>query len=295
MYEISTESFVIHLNARNPDVLVALPNMAFQAIKTEKICGLNTMYTSEGVYLSLTKNKDVTKHPKNGADINEIKEILLADIDFVSHTEAVEVNFLMHQECLNLKSTLKLATLRDKEFMTFNMPNGKNIKIYSYMRTLYNATCKPIEKIEISLTNSVSNDSNELCFRDQPVTYTIDKEIKKGYLINDGIIKKNMINDKDTTNIQSNEDVIKFSENLINQEKNFSKLKNEKMELESKIENILVENYSLKSKIEFLENRINYYNSLKKEEIQVNTLLNHPEIEYKDDINENFLILQKLP
>ncbi|CAF1104779.1 unnamed protein product, partial [Brachionus calyciflorus] len=31
--------------------------------------------------------------------------------------------------------------------------------------------------------------SNELCFRDQPVTYIIDKEIKKGYLINDGIIK----------------------------------------------------------------------------------------------------------
>jgi len=149
------------------------------------------MHTSEGVYLSLTKNKDVAKHPKNGADINEIKEILLADIDFVSHTEAVEVNFLMHQECLNLKSTLKLATLRDKEFFTFNMPNGKNITIYSYMKTLYGATCKPIDKIEISLTNSVSNDSNELCFRDQFVTYTIDKEIKKGFLINDGIIKPN--------------------------------------------------------------------------------------------------------
>ncbi|CAF0907195.1 unnamed protein product [Brachionus calyciflorus] len=59
------------------------------------------------------------------------------------------------------------------------------------MRTLYGVTCKSIEKIEISLTNSVSNDSNELCFRDQPVTYTIDKEIKKGYLINDGIIKPN--------------------------------------------------------------------------------------------------------
>ncbi|CAF1008278.1 unnamed protein product [Brachionus calyciflorus] len=119
------------------------------------------MYTSEGFYLSLTKNKDVSKHPKNGADINEIKEILLADIDF------------------------------DKEFMTFNMPNGKNITIYSYMRNLYGATCKPIEKVEISLTNSVSNESNELCFRDQPVTYTIHKEIKKGYLINEGIIKPN--------------------------------------------------------------------------------------------------------
>ncbi|CAF1133311.1 unnamed protein product, partial [Brachionus calyciflorus] len=190
MYEISTE-VLFHLNARNPDVLVALPNMAFQAIKTEKICALNTLNTSEGIYLSLTKNKDVSKHPKNGADINEIKEILLADLDFVSRTEAVEVNFLMHQECLKLKSTLKLATLRDKEFMKFNMPNGKNITIYSYMRTLYGATCKPIEKIEISLTNSVSNDSNELCFRDQPVTYTIDKEIKKGFLINDGIIKPN--------------------------------------------------------------------------------------------------------
>ncbi|CAF1039597.1 unnamed protein product [Brachionus calyciflorus] len=80
LYEISKENFVIHLNARNPEVLVALPNMAFQAFKTEKICGLNTMHTSEGVYLSLTKNKDVAKHPKNGADINEIKEILLADI-----------------------------------------------------------------------------------------------------------------------------------------------------------------------------------------------------------------------
>ncbi|CAF1107876.1 unnamed protein product, partial [Brachionus calyciflorus] len=90
LYEISKESFVIHLNARNPDVLVALPNMSFQAIKTEKICGLNTMHTTEGVYLSLTKNTDVAKHPKNGADINEIKEILLANIDFVSHTEAVE-------------------------------------------------------------------------------------------------------------------------------------------------------------------------------------------------------------
>ncbi|CAF1003526.1 unnamed protein product, partial [Brachionus calyciflorus] len=117
LYEISTQSFVIHLNARNPDVLVALPNMAFQAIKTKKICGL----------------------------INEIKEILLSDIDFVIHIEAVEVNFLMHQECLNLKSTLKLATLRDKNYVK----------------------------------------------RDQPVTYRIDKEIKKGYLIIDGIIKPN--------------------------------------------------------------------------------------------------------
>ncbi|CAF1026667.1 unnamed protein product, partial [Brachionus calyciflorus] len=114
LYEIGTESFVIHLNARNSDVLVALPNMAFQDIKSEKICNLNTMYTSEGVYLSLTKNKDV---------------------DFVSHTEAVEVNFPIHQE--------------------------------------------------------FSNDSIELCFRDQPGTYTIDKEIKKGFLINDGIIKPN--------------------------------------------------------------------------------------------------------
>ena len=74
------------------------------------------MYTAEGVYLSINKNKEVSKHPKNGANINEVKELLLADIDFVSHTEAVEVNFLMHPECLNFKSTLKLLTLRDKEF-----------------------------------------------------------------------------------------------------------------------------------------------------------------------------------
>ncbi|CAF1069283.1 unnamed protein product, partial [Brachionus calyciflorus] len=41
------------------------------------------------------------------------------------------------------------------------------------------------------LNNPVSNDSNELCFRDQPVTYTTEKEIKKSYLINDGILKPN--------------------------------------------------------------------------------------------------------
>ncbi|CAF0965455.1 unnamed protein product [Brachionus calyciflorus] len=67
---------------------------------------------------------------------------------------------------------------------------------------LFNTKCKAKDNF-FSLHDSIrvwddtsyhSCPYNELCFRDQPVTYTIDKEIKKGYLINDGIIKPNSEN-----------------------------------------------------------------------------------------------------
>lgn len=85
-----------------------------------------------------------------------------------------------------------------------------------------------------------------------------------------------------------------ISQKLKEKEKEYLKIKNLKNELEIRTENLSIENNSLKYKIEFLENRVNYYQNLissnnnNKDRIETQENINQ-NIQNEDTLYQNFL------
>ena len=192
LYLISQEKFEIHLGSNNPDILLSYPKLAFQVTKQERLCNMQVMSTTEGVYLGIGTNKEVNKKSIEGADINEIKELLLADIDYESHSHAVDRSFLIHQECLNLRSILKsFAMSTENEFLTHILPNGNNITVYSFMKNVYIGTCRDINSVIVIGNTQIPQTNPPTCYEYQPVIYNNNKFNKTGFLTPDGVIQEN--------------------------------------------------------------------------------------------------------
>ena len=186
LYHISRETFVADLVSKNPNMLLAHPKMAFQVTTSEQLCGLKTVQTTEGVYLSLFTNDKINKKPPENIDINEIKELLLSDIDFESHSHAVDHRFLLHQDCNTLKTILQSFAITNKEdFLTYTMPDGDTTVFYSYMKNIYTANCKNIYSLTIVNSNRAKE---EMCYEYLPIMYAINEEKKSGFLTPEGLI-----------------------------------------------------------------------------------------------------------
>ena len=167
--------------------MLSYPRLAFQVTKSEELCGLNTLQTTEGIFLGIFANDKIKKKPPENINIDELKELLLSDMDFESHTHASDYKFIMHQECLNLKTILRsFAISTDNEYITHTMPNNNLISFYANMRNIYAASCINISSI--SITNNNKAGTPESCYEYQPITFVDGKTLRKGFLTPEGLV-----------------------------------------------------------------------------------------------------------
>jgi hypothetical protein len=185
LYLISQESFTVQPNS---DILVSNNTIALQAYETKTICGLKMLNTLEGIFVSTNTNDKIAKNVTGGANIDEMKELLIAESDFRSVKDTEEKNDLLIRECFDFKTILNVFSRLEDRFLTHYLSDGRKITLYTTMGTVYKVSCKKILEIEIPLV-SYSNKNQSMCFQDQPIKFVEDNITRIGHLTQDGIIK----------------------------------------------------------------------------------------------------------
>ncbi|CAF0979845.1 unnamed protein product, partial [Brachionus calyciflorus] len=91
LYNMGQEVFTIQ---QDSDVLISNGKLALMANEPTNLCVLDLLGTTEGIYVSIKTNNDVSKTARGGANIEELKELLLAESDFksVKYVEEKNVN-----------------------------------------------------------------------------------------------------------------------------------------------------------------------------------------------------------
>ncbi|CAF0957951.1 unnamed protein product [Brachionus calyciflorus] len=158
LYKMSQEKFTL---TQNTDIIIS-NNLALQVIGSTTMCDLNVLTTIEVIYVSIKTN--LISNNVEKANIEEMKELHLAESDFKSVKDIEEKNDILIRECQDFKSHI-FSRLEDR-FLTHYLSNGSKITLYTTLGTIYKVNCKKIKEIEV----------------DENVTRT-------GYLTQDGIIK----------------------------------------------------------------------------------------------------------
>ena len=185
LYQISQETFTVH---DNNDVLLSTNNIGLQGIEIVDLCGLKVLQTIEGIYVSVKTNNLIAINVTEGAHIEEMKELLIAENDYKTAKDIEEKNELLMRECLNFKSILRIFGHFEEEVLNHYLIDGSRITLYATMGTVYKVTCSKIKEIHLFTNTKIGINSKE-CFRDQPVSFMENNVSKTGFLIQDGNIK----------------------------------------------------------------------------------------------------------
>ncbi|CAF1051560.1 unnamed protein product, partial [Brachionus calyciflorus] len=124
----------------------------------------------------------------NTTNIDEMKELLMAESDYKSVKDIEDKNELLLRECLDFKHILNLFSRLEDRYLTHYLSDGSKITLYTTMGTVYKVNCKIIKEIEVMM-ETFSNKSLSMCFKDQPIRYIEDNTTRTGFLSQDGIIK----------------------------------------------------------------------------------------------------------
>ncbi|CAF1073530.1 unnamed protein product [Brachionus calyciflorus] len=161
LYKISQETFTLQ---QNNDVIITNNNLAFQAIDSKEMCGLKVLSTLEGVYVSIKVNDLITNNRDNTTNIDEMKELLMAESDYKTVKDIEDKNELLLRECLDFKHILYLFSRLEDRYLTHYLSDGSKITLYTTMGT--------VQKVNY-----------------QPIRYIEDNTTRTGFLSQDGIIK----------------------------------------------------------------------------------------------------------
>ncbi|CAF1135801.1 unnamed protein product, partial [Brachionus calyciflorus] len=142
LYKISQETFTITQNSE----IILSNNLALQAINSTKLCDLDIISTLEGFYLSI-KTNNLNSKPVTGTNIEEMKEILLAEADFKSVKDIEEKNELLIRECQDFKSILNIFSRLEDRFLTHYLSDGSRITLYTTMGTIYKSRNIPCNRV----------------------------------------------------------------------------------------------------------------------------------------------------
>ncbi|CAF1139182.1 unnamed protein product [Brachionus calyciflorus] len=100
LYKISQETITLQ---QNNDVVIINNNLAFQAIDVKEMCSLKVLSTLKGVYVSIKGNNLITNNRYNTTNIDEMKELLIAESDYNSVKDIGDKIELLFRESLDFK------------------------------------------------------------------------------------------------------------------------------------------------------------------------------------------------
>ncbi|CAF1103834.1 unnamed protein product [Brachionus calyciflorus] len=146
LYKITSDIFSIN---KDENVIVNNSSLAFKVNKIESFCGIQVMTLLEGMYLGLSTNHNISDKIPQNTKVEEVKELLLAEVDFKSYEESTDFNSLLMNECLMFQSLVNLFSKTDNKFLTHYFRDGSSVTIYSSRGTIYKADCINIDKIGI--------------------------------------------------------------------------------------------------------------------------------------------------
>ncbi|CAF1107443.1 unnamed protein product [Brachionus calyciflorus] len=173
---------------KDEDVIVSNSSLALKIEGIDSLCGIQVMKSSEGIYVGLQTNHNISDKISKNSKIDEMKDLLIADLDYRSFEEKNDFNSLVLNECLIFQSLINIFSKIDNKFLTHYFKDGSEITIYSALGTVYKADCVKLDRIFLkSDSRRIENDSVS-CFADQPVFYFLNNSTRTGFLTNDNII-----------------------------------------------------------------------------------------------------------
>ncbi|CAF1060505.1 unnamed protein product, partial [Brachionus calyciflorus] len=111
----------------NSDVLLSNNGIALQANETVNMCGLQLLKTLEGLFVSIKINNQVSNTTLGGANIEELRELLLAESDFKTVKDVEDKNELLIRECQDFKNILNEFSRLEDKYLTHVLSDGKYI------------------------------------------------------------------------------------------------------------------------------------------------------------------------
>ena len=149
------------------------------------VCGVELILTEEGLFLAVSDSVSIMNLEINGveiADTRALTDLILADENFRNNVGLKERRILKQLECFNREAILNLFKLTNGEFMSIRDSSKNSHWIYSQNREVFLPICNKLISFRIF-------SYSKFCYEEIPVSFTINKEQKTGFLSPLGFIK----------------------------------------------------------------------------------------------------------